>query len=140
MPARQPALPAILATLTLVLLVGAWWVVWPDAASSAAGASVSGVGDGDAGAAARRLRAEDGPEPGGSGPGDPSDATTGLAGKIVGAAYTGALARYLVEVGGTRLAVDLHDPRHGPRYVEGDRVTVQLPADPHVLPADSAEL
>ena len=68
-------------------------------------------------------------------PGDPSDGTRGLSGKVVGATYTGALVRYLVEVGGTRLAVDLHDPRHAPRYADGDRVAVQLPVDPHVVPA-----
>jgi hypothetical protein len=71
-------------------------------------------------------------------PGDPADAARGLAGKIVGSAYTGAVVRYLVEVGGTRLAVDLHDPTHGPRHADGDRVTVQLPADPPLLPADPA--
>jgi spermidine/putrescine ABC transporter ATP-binding subunit len=66
--------------------------------------------------------------------GDPSDGTSGMSGKIVGAAYTGAVVRYLVEVGGTRLTVDLHDPRHAPRYVDGDRVSIHLPADPHVVP------
>jgi ABC-type Fe3+/spermidine/putrescine transport system ATPase subunit len=70
--------------------------------------------------------------------GDAPDGPPGLAGKIVGASYTGAVVRYLVEVGGTRLAVDLHDPTHGPRYADGDRVIVRLPADPPVLPAESA--
>ena len=50
-------------------------------------------------------------------------------------APTGAVVRYLVEVGGTRLAIDVHNPRHAPRHADGDRVSVQLPADPHVLPA-----
>ena len=68
-------------------------------------------------------------------PGDPPDGASGLPGKIVGVAYTGAVARYLVDVGGTRLVVDLHNPRHAPRYADGDRVTVQLPADPAILPA-----
>jgi len=71
-------------------------------------------------------------------PGEPGDGTTALAGKIVGLAYTGAVVRYWVEVGGTRLAVDLHDPGHSPQYAEGDRVSVQLPPDPPVLLADSS--
>jgi ABC-type Fe3+/spermidine/putrescine transport system ATPase subunit len=71
--------------------------------------------------------------------GDRPDGTPGLPGKIVGATYTGAIVRYLVEVGETRLAVDLHDPRHGPRYVDGERVAVRLPADLQVLSADSGD-
>jgi putative spermidine/putrescine transport system ATP-binding protein len=69
-------------------------------------------------------------------PGDPGDEATGRPGKIVGTSYTGPIARYVVEVGGTRLIVDQHDPRRGPRYAEGDRVAVTLPADPPVLPAE----
>ena len=72
-------------------------------------------------------------------PGDPVEGGTGLPGKILGSAYTGAVVRYQVEVGETHLIVDLHDPRHGPRYAEGDRVSVQPPADPQVLPADSPD-
>jgi ABC-type Fe3+/spermidine/putrescine transport system ATPase subunit len=67
--------------------------------------------------------------------GDPAAGATGRPGKIIGAVYTGAVVRYAVEVGGVRLTVDLHDPRHGPRFADGDRVTVDLPADPQVLPA-----
>jgi ABC-type Fe3+/spermidine/putrescine transport system ATPase subunit len=59
-----------------------------------------------------------------------------LSGKIVEVTYTGAVARYLVDVAGTRLAVDVHDPHHAPRHAEGERVAVHLPADVHVLPAD----
>jgi ABC-type Fe3+/spermidine/putrescine transport system ATPase subunit len=67
-------------------------------------------------------------------PGEPHEGSTALTGKIVGLAYTGAVVRYWVEVLGTRLAVDVHDPAHSPQYAEGDRVSVQLPADPPVLP------
>ena len=67
--------------------------------------------------------------------GDPAAGATGRPGKIIGAVYTGAVVRYAVEVGGVRLTVDLHDPRHRPRFADGDRVTVDLPADPQVLPA-----
>jgi spermidine/putrescine ABC transporter ATP-binding subunit len=57
-----------------------------------------------------------------------------LPGTIESAVYTGAIVRYTVDVGGTRLAVDLSDPRHTPAFVTGDRVTVILPDDPHLLP------
>jgi ABC-type Fe3+/spermidine/putrescine transport system ATPase subunit len=67
---------------------------------------------------------------------DPTDGTPGIPGKIVGVTYTGAVVRYLVDAGGTRLAVDVHNPRYGPHHSDGDRVTVQLPADPHVLPPE----
>jgi ABC-type Fe3+/spermidine/putrescine transport system ATPase subunit len=67
---------------------------------------------------------------------DPPDGTPGIPGKIVGVTYTGAVVRYLVDAGGARLAVDVHNPRYGPRHADGDRVTVQLPADPHVLPPE----
>jgi putative spermidine/putrescine transport system ATP-binding protein len=60
----------------------------------------------------------------------------GLPGKITGVAYTGAVVRYTVDVGGTRLAVDVHDPHHARRYAEGDRVAVRLPEDAHMLPID----
>ncbi|HSB80433.1 MAG TPA: ABC transporter ATP-binding protein [Candidatus Methylomirabilis sp.] len=56
-----------------------------------------------------------------------------LPGTIESAVYTGSLVRYTVNVGGTRLAVDLSDPRHTPAFVAGDRVTVILPEDPHLL-------
>ena len=59
-----------------------------------------------------------------------------LGGKIVDVAYTGAVARYLVDVGGTRLTVDVPDPQHAPRHAEGERVAVHFPADVHVLPAE----
>ena len=71
-------------------------------------------------------------------PVDSPDGTAALAGKIVGLSYTGAVARYWVEVSGTRLAVDLHDPGHSSQYTEGDRVSVQLPPDPPVLAVESA--
>jgi ABC-type Fe3+/spermidine/putrescine transport system ATPase subunit len=66
--------------------------------------------------------------------GEPSDGAPALTGKIVGLAYTGAVVRYWVEVRGTRLAVDIHDPGHSAQYAEGDRVSVELPPDPPVLP------
>ncbi|HYL79476.1 MAG TPA: ABC transporter ATP-binding protein [Candidatus Acidoferrum sp.] len=57
-----------------------------------------------------------------------------LPGRIENAMYTGALVRYTVRVGDTRLTVDLADPRHTPALQPGDRVTVILPDDPHLLP------
>lgn len=57
-----------------------------------------------------------------------------LPGWIEDAIYTGALVRYSVRVGNTRLTVDLSDPRHTPLLQPGDRVTVILPDDPHLLP------
>jgi len=57
-----------------------------------------------------------------------------LPGTIEHAMYTGALIRYTVNVKGTRLTVDLTDPRHTPAFHPGDRVTVILPDDPHLLP------
>jgi len=66
---------------------------------------------------------------------EPLAGTPAVAGKIVGVSYTGAIARYLVDAAGIRLAVDVHNPRHGPRHADGDRVAVQLPSDVQVLPA-----
>ena len=57
-----------------------------------------------------------------------------LPGTIESAMYTGALIRYTVSVGDVRLTVDLSDPRHTPAFQPGDRVTVILPDDPHLLP------
>ncbi len=57
-----------------------------------------------------------------------------LPGTIESAVYTGALIRYTVNVAGARLALDLSDPRHTPAFDVGDRVTVILPDDPHLLP------
>src|SRR5262245_6477823 len=70
---------------------------------------------------------------------EPLDGTPSVAGKIVGVSYTGAIVRYLVDAGGTRLTVDVHNPRHGPRHADGDRVVVQLPSDVQVLPASAEE-
>jgi ABC-type Fe3+/spermidine/putrescine transport system ATPase subunit len=61
-----------------------------------------------------------------------------LPGRIEAAMYTGALTRYTVGVGTTRLTVDQADPRHSAHFRAGDAVTVILPDDPHILP-DSAE-
>ena len=60
--------------------------------------------------------------------------TNRLPGTIENAMYTGALIRYTVNVNGTRLTVDLTDPRHTPTFHPGDRVTMILPDDPHLLP------
>jgi ABC-type Fe3+/spermidine/putrescine transport system ATPase subunit len=57
-----------------------------------------------------------------------------LAGRIETTTYTGALLRYTVEVAGTRLTVDLYDPRHARAFQPGDAVTLALPDDPHILP------
>jgi putative spermidine/putrescine transport system ATP-binding protein len=57
-----------------------------------------------------------------------------VVGKVTGAAYTGAVVRYTVDVSGTAVIVDTHDPGHAPRYVEGDRVGVRLPPAAHRLP------
>jgi spermidine/putrescine ABC transporter ATP-binding subunit len=58
-----------------------------------------------------------------------------LVGRVAAVAYTGAVARYTVEAGTVRLAIDVADPGHaGPRSV-GDPVTFRLPADPPVIPA-----
>jgi putative spermidine/putrescine transport system ATP-binding protein len=73
------------------------------------------------------------------GPLEPTEGTESLAGKIVGLAYTGAVVRYWVEAAGIRLAVDVHDPGHGVRYAESDRVSVQLPPDPPVLRVGAAD-
>jgi ABC-type Fe3+/spermidine/putrescine transport system ATPase subunit len=59
-------------------------------------------------------------------------------GKVESAMYTGALVRYGVDVGGVRLVASLYDPRHAPRYREGDRVALLLPPDVHLLPAATA--
>ncbi len=66
---------------------------------------------------------------------EPLEGSSAVAGKIVGVSYTGAIVRYLVDAGGARLTVDVHNPRHGPRHADGDRVAVQLPGDVQVLPA-----
>lgn len=59
-------------------------------------------------------------------------------GKVETAMYTGALIRYAVDVGGIPFTADLYDPRHTPTFEQGDRVTLVLPHDAHVLPADEA--
>jgi ABC-type Fe3+/spermidine/putrescine transport system ATPase subunit len=56
-------------------------------------------------------------------------------GRIESSMYTGALIRYSVGVGATRLTVDLYDPRHTAIFREGDQVVLILPEDPHLLPA-----
>jgi len=66
---------------------------------------------------------------------EPPDGTPAVAGKVVGVSYTGAIVRYLVDAGDARLTVDIHNPRHGPRHADGDRVAIQLPGDVQVLPA-----
>jgi hypothetical protein len=50
--------------------------------------------------------------------------------------YTGALIRYTVTVGDMPLTVDLSDPRHTPAFQRGDRVSLRLPSDPHLLPSE----
>jgi ABC-type Fe3+/spermidine/putrescine transport system ATPase subunit len=67
------------------------------------------------------------PRPDGTGP-------NRVTGRIETATYTGALLRYTVDVSGTRLTVDLYDPRHAPAFRPGDAVTQALPDDPHILP------
>jgi ABC-type Fe3+/spermidine/putrescine transport system ATPase subunit len=70
---------------------------------------------------------------------DPAETVSGpnrFAGTLVDAMYGGAQVRYTVAVGDILLAVDLPDPRHAPAYAPGDRVTVTLPDDPHLLPAE----
>jgi len=57
-----------------------------------------------------------------------------LQGRIESVMYTGALIRYSVGVDGSRLTVELHDPRHTATYRVGDQVTLILPEDPHLLP------
>jgi hypothetical protein len=34
------------------------------------------------------------------------------------------------------LTVDLSDPRHTPAFQRGDRVSLRLPSDPHLLPSE----
>jgi ABC-type Fe3+/spermidine/putrescine transport system ATPase subunit len=68
-------------------------------------------------------------------PGDATAGPAGLPGTVTGASYTGAVVRYAIDVGGTRLVVDVHDPRRG-RHGAGDRVTVRLPEDVHALRAE----
>jgi ABC-type Fe3+/spermidine/putrescine transport system ATPase subunit len=63
---------------------------------------------------------------------------TSLAGAVETIMYTGASIRCAVNVNGTRLMVDLADPRHARAFRPGDRVTVILPDDPHILPAAPA--
>jgi spermidine/putrescine ABC transporter ATP-binding subunit len=58
-----------------------------------------------------------------------------VSGHIESATYTGAVIRYVVEAQGLHLAVDLSDPRHAPRFQAGEPVTIILPDDPHLLPA-----
>ena len=69
--------------------------------------------------------------------GPPEDAMgpNRMLGRIESAMYTGALIRYSVGVRGTRLTVDLYDPRHTATFREGDQVILTLPEDPHLLPA-----
>jgi len=69
--------------------------------------------------------------------GPPEDGTgpNRVVGRIENAMYTGALIRYSVGVGESRLTVDLYDPRHTAMFREGDQVTLTLPEDPHLLPA-----
>jgi putative spermidine/putrescine transport system ATP-binding protein len=67
------------------------------------------------------------------GPPDNGVGPNRMRGKIESAMYTGALIRYSVGVGETRLAVDLFDPRHTAIFREGDRVMLVLPEDPHLL-------
>jgi ABC-type Fe3+/spermidine/putrescine transport system ATPase subunit len=57
-----------------------------------------------------------------------------VSGKVEDATYTGALVRYGIVAGGVRLAANVHDPRRARVYREGDPVTLELPADVHVLP------
>jgi ABC-type Fe3+/spermidine/putrescine transport system ATPase subunit len=72
--------------------------------------------------------------------GPPDDRTepNRLLGTITHAMYTGALIRYTVKVGDTPLTVDLSDPRHTPAFRRGDRVSLRLPSDPHLLPQEPA--
>jgi len=69
------------------------------------------------------------------GPPDDGAGPNRVQGRIESTMYTGALIRYSVGVGATRLAVDLYDPRHSATFHEGDPVTLILPEDPHLLPA-----
>ena len=71
--------------------------------------------------------------------GPPDDRTepNRLTGTVAQAVYTGALVRYTVTVGDIPLTVDLSDPRHTPAFRRGDRVSVRLPNDPHLLSLES---
>jgi putative spermidine/putrescine transport system ATP-binding protein len=72
-------------------------------------------------------------------PGDPAAGAPGVPAKIVATAYTGPVVRYVVEVGGTRLIADVHDPCHAPRFADGDRVSLELPPDAAVLPGGAGD-
>jgi ABC-type Fe3+/spermidine/putrescine transport system ATPase subunit len=69
----------------------------------------------------------------------PAGEAEGVAGRVVAVAYIGALVRYTVEAGATRLAIDVADPHHAGRLIPGDPVTFRLPADPPVLPAATGD-
>jgi ABC-type Fe3+/spermidine/putrescine transport system ATPase subunit len=73
------------------------------------------------------------------GPSDNGVGPNRMRGKIESAMYTGALIRYSVGVGETRLTADLFDPRHTAIFHEGDQVTLILPEDPHLLPGTDAQ-
>jgi spermidine/putrescine ABC transporter ATP-binding subunit len=70
------------------------------------------------------------------GPPDDRAEPNRLLGTITHAMYTGALIRYTVTVGDMPLTVDLSDPRHTPAFQRGDRVSLRLPSDPHLLPSE----
>ena len=57
-----------------------------------------------------------------------------MTGRIESTICTGALLRYTVDVSGTRLTVDLYDPRHARAFQPGGALTLALPEDPHILP------
>ncbi len=73
------------------------------------------------------------------GPPDNGTGPNRVLGRIESTMYTGALIRYSVGIGATRLTVDLYDPRHTAVFREGDQVTLILPEDPHLLPGTNAE-
>jgi ABC-type Fe3+/spermidine/putrescine transport system ATPase subunit len=72
------------------------------------------------------------------GPPDDRPEPNRLLGTITHATYTGSLIRYSVRIQDTSLTVDLSDPRHTPTFRQGERVSLQLPSDPHLLPQEPA--
>ncbi|MHC5209413.1 MAG: hypothetical protein ACYTG2_01685 [Planctomycetota bacterium] len=121
MPSRPPALPVLLATITLVLLAGAWWIVQPDAPPSLDGVEPIGAAARES-SAARGAIAETGPGPGGCGP---TDAADGLAWQAPGPERLVAGAGLLAVDRVDELVTDLRMLRPSSRFAGSEAGVVR---------------
>lgn len=58
-------------------------------------------------------------------------------GYVESSMYAGSLVKYVVDIGGGKMIVDQYNPRDAGLFREGDKVTVMVPRNIHVLKRDS---